>query len=193
MRDWTKTLRPASFRGVAFFIDKEGVEKFGRAVAVHTYVKAEDHATEDMGRLPREFRLTAYLASDTADAQARALIAACSAPSPGSLVLPIYGPTQVRCTSGNQSHEKGKLGYIAFELEFVEAGEDGAGFPARPIGDRSAGGLMDAMPGLVADALMSLPFAGLPTGIGVDLPGLSIDVALPTPSAPIPSVGITLG
>lgn len=186
MRDWTKTLRPASYRGVPFYVEKEQVAKFGRAVAVHTYVKSEEHATEDMGRLPREFRITAYVVGDTADARARALIEACSTEGAAPIVLPFFGAAQVRCTGGNENHEKTKLGYAAFDLEFVEAGEDGAGFPTLALGDRIAASLLDEMPGMVMNAVASLPFPGLPSeiGVGVDLPGLSIEVALPVPFVP---------
>ena len=185
MRNWIKDLRPASFRGVPFFMEKEGI-KFGRAIAVHTFVKSEEHATEDMGRLPREFRLTAYVASDRADAQARSLIEACSTEGRATLVLPFYGPVQARCTGGNENHEKTKLGYAAFDLEFVEAGEDNAGFTSLALGDRIAAGLMDEMPGMVMSAISTLPIPGLSGGSGIaaDLPGLSIEVALPVPFVP---------
>ena len=114
MRDWTKTLGPASFRGAPFKVDKEEISRFGRRVATHEYVKAEEHGTEDMGRLPREFRLTAYIAEDEAQISGRALVTACSTRGAATLVLPFYGGNQVRCQGGRAAHEKDKLGYVAF-------------------------------------------------------------------------------
>jgi prophage DNA circulation protein len=153
MRDWTKTLSGASFRGVPFQVEKATLPKSGRAVAVHRFVKSEEHATEDMGRLPREFRVTAYLASDAADAETMGLLEACSAIGPGLLALPFFEPGMVRCTSCGPSYEKTKLGFVGFDLEFIEAGQDGAGFPALPIGDRIAASALDTLSGLVSDAL----------------------------------------
>lgn len=122
MRDWTKTLLPASFKGVPFFIEKESVSEGGRHVVVHEYVRSERHDTEDMGRKPRKFQVTAYLASDGADAQAQALLMVTSSKGPGPLVLPVLGVQFVSCTGPiRSSSDKSKLGYVGFEMEFVEA------------------------------------------------------------------------
>lgn len=153
MRNWIQTLARASFRGASFHVEKEGQGKAGRAVVVHRYVKSEVHATEDMGKLPGDFRVTAYLASDTADADTRALLAACSTLGPGLLVLPMFGGSMVRCTSAAGSAEKNKMGYVAFDLEFVAAGQDGAAFPFIPLGDRLAASALDGLAGAVSDAL----------------------------------------
>lgn len=175
MRDWRK-LRPASFRGAAFRVDEEAIPKTGRRVAVHQYVKAEEHGTEDMGRLPREFRIRAYIASDNADAACQALMAACGTPGAATLVLPFFGGHQVRCTGCGPSWNREKLGYVSIDIEFVEAGSDGASFPAIAIGDRIAAGALDALPGLVADRVMAAASeafdvaAGALGAIGLPLP-----------------------
>lgn len=156
MRNWIQTLARASFRGVSFHVEREGAAKAGRAVVVHRYVKSEEHATEDMGRLPRDFRVSAYLASDTADLAARALMEACSTAGPGMLVLPMFGPTLVRCQNCSASAEKMKMGFVAFDLDFVEAGQDGAAFPSLPLGDRLAASALDGLAGAVSTALRAL-------------------------------------
>lgn len=153
MRDWIHTLARASFRGVSFQVEKSSLPKTGRAVVVHRYVKSEDHATEDMARIPREFRVQAYVASDRADAETAALLAACSASGPGMLTLPMFQAGMVRCTNCSPSTEKTKLGYVAFDLDFIEAGQDGAGFPAIPLGDRIAASALDTLSDLVGEAL----------------------------------------
>ena len=158
MRNWMVTLRPASFRGVPFYVDEESLPKSGRRVAVHEYVKAEEHGTEDMGRLPREFRIQAYIANDAADSDVQALIAACSTAGPATLVLPFFGSAQVRCTGCGGKHRKDKLGYVGIDLEFTEAGGDGAGFPSIAIGDRIAACALDDLADLVSDALSAVPF-----------------------------------
>lgn len=158
MRNWMRTLRPASFRGVPFYVDNEAIPKTGRRVVTHEYVKAETHGTEDMGRLPREFKLKAYIAADDADGRIAALIAACSTKGASSLVLPFFGPHQVRCTGCSPSHGKDKLGFVEIELEFVEAGEDGGGFSVVALGDRIAASILDDLSGLVSEALEAFPF-----------------------------------
>lgn len=158
MRNWPLTLRPASFRGVPFHVDEESIPKSGRRIAVHKWVKAESHGTEDFGRLPRAFRIKAYVASDAADTEGRALIEACSAKGAATLVLPFWGGHQVRCETFGGSWNKDRLGYLGIELEFVEAGRDQSGFPAIPIGDRITASVLDRLSGLVSEALSALPF-----------------------------------
>src|SRR3712207_727954 len=96
MRDWTKTLRPASFRGVPFHVESEGLAGGGRHVAVHEYVRSEEIQTEDMGRKATRYRVTAYIANEIADMHAAALVAALTQPGPGMLMLPILVPVEVR-------------------------------------------------------------------------------------------------
>jgi len=134
--DWRKRLRPASFRGVAFFVEKEEIADGGRHVGVHEYVRAEEHDTEDMGRKATRYRATAYVVGDRAEAEHSALFRACVEPGAASLVLPMFGARQARCTSVKTAHEKNKLGYIAFDIEWVDKGK---GAPAAlPLGDRLA-------------------------------------------------------
>lgn len=160
MRDW-RIFRPASFRGVPFQVDEEALPKSGRRVVVHEYSKAETHGTEDMGRLPREFRIRAYIANDRADSDCRALVEACSAPGAATLVLPRFGGARVRCTGCGSSWGRDKLGFVSIDLEFVEAGQDGAGFPALPIGDRIAASALDGLADLIGVALDGFIGAGL--------------------------------
>lgn len=157
MRDWLKTLRRASFRGASFFVDEESLPKTGRRVAVHPYAKAEEHATEDMGRLPREFRVQAYIANDRADSDVRALIEVCSVKGASTLVLPYFGSSQVRCTGCTPSRKKDTHGYVTVELSFVEAGSDGGGFAMVELGDRIAASALDDLAGVVSDAIGAFP------------------------------------
>lgn len=148
MRNWPATLRPASYKGTAFFVDEESLPKSGRFVARHTFVKSGTHSTEDMGRVPREFRVAAYFASDAADTDMQAFVELCSEAGAGSLVLPMFKPADVRCTNCHvKSKSRDKQGYIEVELDFVEAGTaDGGGFPAKPLGDRLASAALAQLP-----------------------------------------------
>lgn len=137
MRDWTQTLRAASFRGVPFQVEHEGFSG-GRNIVTHEYVNSEDVISEDKGRKARRYRLTAYIANDLADVHGAALVAALTAPGAGTLVLPMQGPVEVMIAGDiTTSHTKDRLGYLGIEFEAVEAGS-GALFPALPLGDRLA-------------------------------------------------------
>lgn len=114
-------LFPASFRGVPFWVDKDEAPK-GRRLVVHEFPHRDDPFVEDMGRSARRWSVTAYLASDSALADGRALLAACEAAGPGTLTLPWDGPMQARCNSAHASRAKDRQGYLAFQLQFVEAG-----------------------------------------------------------------------
>ena len=146
MRNWPQTLRPASYKGAPFFVEDEALGRSGRFVAVHSFVKAEFHATEDMGRAPREFRIGAYLASDSADSDVRDFVELCSEPGPGTLVLPMLGPVEVRCTGCHVKARSDRLGFVGLDLDFAEAGTGEDAFPAAPIGDRLAAAALGEMP-----------------------------------------------
>lgn len=158
MRNWPQTQPGASYRGFPFEVDKEGVIGAGRRVAVHDYAKAEAHDTEDMGRKARRFRVTAYIASDTADADVAALVEICSTPGVGTLILPMTPPQQVRCVDCTTAADKDKQGYVAVDLEFIEARGSGAGLGPIALGDRIAQGLLDDMATIAGDVLDALPF-----------------------------------
>ena len=157
MRDWTKTLPNASFRGQPFFIEREELSDAGRKVALHEYAKSEDHDTEDMGRKTRRFRFTAYIVGDAADVDAQAFVELCSVPGDGALQLPVLGRYTVKCTSCSASAEKMKLGYVQVDLEFIESG-NGNAFSVSALGDRIAASLQGGMAALVVSTLSA--FAG---------------------------------
>jgi prophage DNA circulation protein len=156
-RDWAATLQPASYNGFAFFVETEALPKSGREVAVHSYVNAEAHDTEDMGRVPRTFSVAAYLASDSADTDAQQFIELCSTAGVFPLVLPVLGTYQVRCLNCHASaQDREKQGYVKFELEFIEGGTAGgavAAFPATSLGDRQAASTMQQMPAAAQGAV----------------------------------------
>lgn len=117
-RDWLKTLWPASFKGLPFHVEADD-ESGGRRKAVHLSPGIDDPYIEDMGADKREFSVSAYVASDKADAHAAALIAICDEPGAGLLVLPSHGPIRVQSTTFKRSRKGDKHGYIALELNFI--------------------------------------------------------------------------
>jgi len=152
MRDWTKTLRPASFRGVPFQVELEGFTG-GRNVVTHEYVNSEFVISEDKGRKARRYRVSAYIANDLADVHGAALMAALTMRGAGLLVLPMMGPVEVMISGDiTTTHDKTALGYIGFEFEAVEAGS-GALFPVLALGDRLAASVAATIAGIARSVI----------------------------------------
>lgn len=120
---WRDNLRKASFRGVEFHY--EGTDgDFGRRLARHEYPQRDVPFIEDMGRKAREHTVEAYLLEPDHMARAQALIAACEAAGPGTLVHPYLGSLQAVCTACRQRFTTREGGMARFTLTFVEAGEN---------------------------------------------------------------------
>lgn len=131
MRDWLSAFRPASFRGVPFFVDYEGGDG-GRRVAVSPIAYSSTHVTEDMGGEVRSITLSAYVAGDASDIAARSLSGALDAAGAATLILPMMGPLRVRVVSWRLSRAKSRAGYVGFDIDFVAAGRSTAPFAPVP-------------------------------------------------------------
>ncbi|VTZ52477.1 putative Mu-like prophage DNA circulation protein [Methylocella tundrae] len=121
MRNWPSTLWPASFRGIAFQVESDRGPG-GRRIAIHEFPGSETPFIEDLGKTAPTFQVTAYLASDTVDADAMAFRAALDTPGPGVLVLPIEGPLSAHLRAYDRAYAKDRMGLVAFTLDFVRAG-----------------------------------------------------------------------
>ncbi|NTI27671.1 DNA circularization N-terminal domain-containing protein [Rhizobium rhizogenes] len=121
MRDWRKTLLPASFRGVPFYVESEDLSG-GRRLAKHEKAGGEVTQIEDLGRATESHNVTAYLTSDTADIKARALKSACNLPGSGMLIMPMDFGRMAHAENFSRSRERDRAGYIAFGITFVPAG-----------------------------------------------------------------------
>lgn len=120
-RDWLKTLWPASYKGVPFFVEKDE-ESGSRRIVEHEFPMRDIPYLEDLGEGVRRFDVTAYVASDSADGDAASVIAICAARGPGALVLPTHGPIIVRCLNFKRDRSKDKHGYIGLSLQFSRDG-----------------------------------------------------------------------
>lgn len=119
--DWPKTLRKASFRGVPFWVEHDSIN-YGRRIETHEFPNRDRPYQEDLGEKAIDFHVTAYMAGDGVIGQKNALVSACRRRGPGSLVLPTEGSIKVVVFECERSFEKDKLGYIAFNIHFGEAG-----------------------------------------------------------------------
>lgn len=150
-RDWRATLRPASFRGVGFWVEEDSTDGVGRRVAVHEISGGEANPTEDMGVLVRTASVSAYVAGDVADSTGLTLEAACAAAGPALLTLPIDPARAMHCIGCRRNRHRDRAGYIAYDLEFLLAGS-GAGATG-PGGIGALRGLLEETIGAVSAAL----------------------------------------
>lgn len=123
MRNWQKTLRPASYRGIPFLVDYDDLSG-GKRLALHEYAGGRQTIVEELGLATSVFDVTLYLLGDLADAQALALQAAMLADGPGFLMLPIDGGMLATAQNFRRSRGKDRNGYIAFDVSFIPASND---------------------------------------------------------------------
>jgi prophage DNA circulation protein len=147
---WFDALLPASFNGVPFYV--ENLDKnFGRRKVDNEYPLRDDPYIEDLGRLPRRFKLKAYFAGDFFAAERALLEAALERSSTaGTLILPTYGILRVWVGECASSETRAGGSYATIDMEFTQDG--GASSPLSITDTASAllDGLNDLVPFLVA-------------------------------------------
>lgn len=117
-RDWTKTLFPASFRGVPFWIKRDNMDT-GRRLNVTDIPGSDTPFIEDLGAKHRPIEITGYYLSDTSDSEMTALETACDQDGAGVLVMPAQGPLTARCDHIKRDRQRDEMGRFAFEARFI--------------------------------------------------------------------------
>ncbi len=119
---WRDDLRPASFRGVPFKVDGHN-HGLGRRTELHEYVLKDEPFAEDLGRLPRRYRVEGYVIGPDYMAARDALVDALNAAGPGVLIHPWLGTLTV-AVDGEQTvaEDVEQGGQAMFSMVFVEAG-----------------------------------------------------------------------
>ncbi len=148
-RDWTKTLWPASFRGVPFWVERDNMTT-GRRLSVVEFPGADTPFIEDLGGASTPIEITGYLLGDSSDAQIAALEQACFTQGAATLVLPAQGPVQARCEHIKRDRLRDKAGRFGFEAKFVIDGTAPAASSSVP--EYQAQLTFDAGQGVVAAA-----------------------------------------
>ncbi len=130
MRDPRQDMMPASFRG-ARFPRREGRDRLDRAARRPSRVRQGGDA-RDRGHGPDG----AGVPQSPPTSRANTAIADNPRPWRGRSRARVWGPSSCRYRARPRSGRadvdglhKDKLGWVALELELVEAGDDGAGFP----------------------------------------------------------------
>ena len=120
---WRAALQPASFAGCEFKVETGG-QSGGRRIAEHEYPKADTPFGEDMGRKARRWPITGYCIGPFYIDDRDALIAACEAEGPSTLIHPSLGEQQVNCDTYSVTESRERGGFCVFEMLFVEAGQN---------------------------------------------------------------------
>ena len=118
LASWRMNLRPASFRGVPFYVEQAaGVG--GRRKVEHQFALRDDPYIEDLGKAANRFRLTAWVVGDDYLSNSNALISALQDYDDAAvLVHPWRG--EIQCQAGLISWRETKDlgGYCEFEIDF---------------------------------------------------------------------------
>lgn len=119
---WRDRLRPASFRGVEFFVQTIESE-YGRRQVTHTAALVDVPTLEDLGRADDQFQVEGYLVGDDYDLKRDELIKAIrDTAGPGRLIHPYQGEKMVGA-SGFRIREQNSEGRMCrFVVTFGEAG-----------------------------------------------------------------------
>lgn len=116
-RDWAKTLRPASFRGVPFEVDEDDIRNLLRQ-AVHEIPNGR-WTIERLGPGATEVSLKGYVTGDVVDIKQTAIGATFQDDRPGLLILPMLGPMQVAPIELERSRKGSEHGKVTVSMRFV--------------------------------------------------------------------------
>lgn len=179
---WRDRKRPASFRGVPFFVAAATTTNtlFGdvQIFPSRTTAGAAVHV-EPLGRGPRKFTVDAYVASEEYDQQRDALEAALMEPGPADLIHPYRGQLRVSVTPKpvvTTESAKGE-GFARIQFEVVEV-RDPAARPVvvvdvAAVSELAAGAVVGAVDvaaiTAAPDSVLRSAVAGLDAGLSAAL------------------------
>jgi prophage DNA circulation protein len=154
---WRDRYLPARFRGVPFHVEAHE-KKFARRVVVHEFPGADGGESEDLGRRPGEFSITAYLVGDQHDLERESLIRACwMTAGPGELIHPYLGTRTVVFLEGTVSEQTSEGRVSRLTLTFREVRERQSPTrrnSARTIAKSASTALQDAAVAALAEEMV---------------------------------------
>ena len=136
---WIDDLQDASFRGIAFQVEKPST-KGGRRNAKHEYPMRETPNVEDMGAKIAQFTLTAFIIGTSGVLDACAdFRAALRKGGSGLLIHPFYGQMQVNVEDWTETADLIKeQNIVRYSLTFVESGDKVVTTPSADTAQGSA-------------------------------------------------------
>lgn len=114
---WKDRLRPASFRGVSFFVDSSQVTG-GRRVQFHEFPDRDDPFAEDLGRVGKTYKIEGHILGDDYDQIKKQLQEAIDKDGPGELIHPYFGTlfVQVGAFSIDEDTKEGRIAKVSFQF-----------------------------------------------------------------------------
>lgn len=119
---WRDRLRPASFRGVPFFIETSQFTT-GRRIQLHEFPDRDEPFPEDLGKNTRTFRVEGHILGDYWDVKDQ-LIEACEQEGPGELIHPYYGTRQVQVGPVSFDEDTLEGQFLKVTFLFYESGDN---------------------------------------------------------------------
>lgn len=119
---WKDKLRPASYRGVKFFVDTTSVQG-GRRGPLHEFPGRDKPFREDTGRKGRKYPIEGYLVGNDYLKEKTKLIDALEKEGPGDLVHPYYKSLRLSVDDFTVFESASEGGFVKITISFVESGE----------------------------------------------------------------------
>lgn len=119
MSEWRDRRQGASFRGVPFWVDYDGVN-VGRRTQVHEYPQRDQPMVEDLGRRTRRYQFAGFVVGSDCLEQRDNLLKALDQPGSGELVHPWFGRLRVTAGDCSISHARNEGGMVRFDLVFID-------------------------------------------------------------------------
>lgn len=116
---YTERLAQASWRGVVFSVRSEDLPTGGRRTALHDFPNSNERFVEDLGEIPQNFTITAFVHGLDWIERAQALENALRTAGPGRLVMPTFGAFTVWALPYSKNASQTSVGEISFNLEFA--------------------------------------------------------------------------
>jgi prophage DNA circulation protein len=138
-KTWRDSLRPASFRGVPFYVDGSQFTG-GRRVSFHEFPDRDNPYPEDLGKAGHTFKVDGHILGDDYFEIKKRLMEAVDKPGPGELIHPFFGTLSVQCGVFAIDEDTKEGGFAKISFQFYESGSNA--YP-KAIDDKRAN-LLDA-------------------------------------------------
>ncbi|TFF37414.1 DNA circularization protein [Pseudomonas sp. RIT623] len=113
---WRDSLLPASFRGVAFEVDRTSMPT-GQRGQLHEFVQRDEPYFEQLGKRAQVHKLTAFVIGPDCFERRDKLLEALETQGAGELVHPWFGRMLVKVGECEVSHERAEGGMVRFDLQ----------------------------------------------------------------------------
>lgn len=114
---WRDNLRPASFRGIPFFVDSSQ-KTGGRRVQFHEFPDRDNPYAEDLGRVGKTYKIDGHILGDDYDLLKKQLEEAADKDGPGELIHPYFGTlfVQLGAFSIDEDTKEGRIAKVSFQF-----------------------------------------------------------------------------